>query len=224
MWGADILPRPWRVPEATALGPAWGSGGRSLRRWSAGSSCGGASVTWPIGVSGSTRASSPRWGSCWGPGRRSTSCTCDSAKGKGTAVAPEREMIQRISPFAPPVAVASFVLGTLLDGTDAGWSAAIAIAVVYLNFVAYSSSLALAATISPTVLYAVGLGGFLVRMGVIVAIIALLQQTDWFSIIAFIAALIPATIALLAVEMKLLSGRMQADLWADPNARREMTP
>jgi cytochrome c biogenesis factor len=139
-------------------------------------------------------------------------------------VAPEREMIRRISPFAPPVAVAAFVLGTLLDGTDAGWSAAIAIAVVYLNFVAHSSSLALAATISPSVLYAVGLGGFIVRMGVIVAVIALLQQTDWFSILAFIAALIPATIALLAVEMKLLSGRMQADLWADPNARREMTP
>jgi cytochrome c biogenesis factor len=139
-------------------------------------------------------------------------------------VAPEREMIRRISPFAPPVAVAAFVLGTLLDGTDSGWSAAIAIALVYLNFVAHSSSLALAATISPSVLYAVGLGGFIVRMGVIVAVIALLQRTDWFSILAFIAALIPATIALLAVEMKLLSGRMQADLWADPNARREMTP
>jgi hypothetical protein len=130
-------------------------------------------------------------------------------------------MIRRISPFALPVAVAAFALGTLLDGTDDGWSAAIAIAVVYLNFVAHSSSLALAATISPTVLYAVGLGGFLVRMGVIVAVIALLQQTDWFSIVAFIVALIPSTVALLIVEMKLLSGRMQADLWTDPSALHE---
>jgi len=136
-------------------------------------------------------------------------------------VAPERELIRRISPFALPVAIAAFALGTLLDGTDAGWSAAIAIAVVYLNFVAHGSSLALAATISPTVLFAVGLGGFLVRLGVIVAVIALLQQTDWFSIAAFIVALIPSTVALLVVEMKLLSGRMQADLWTDPNARRE---
>ena len=136
-------------------------------------------------------------------------------------MAPERELIRRISPFALPVAIAAFALGTLLDGTDAGWSAAIAIAVVYLNFVAHGSSLALAATISPTVLYAVGLGGFLVRLGVIVAVIALLQQTDWFSIVAFIVALIPSTVALLVVEMKLLSGRMQADLWTDPNARRE---
>jgi hypothetical protein len=136
-------------------------------------------------------------------------------------VAPERELIRRISPFALPVGVAAFALGTLLDGTDAGWSAAIAIAVVYLNFVAHGASLALAASISPTVLYAVGLGGFLVRLGVILAVIALLRQTDWFSIVAFIAALVPTTVALLVVEMKLLSGRMQADLWTDPSGRRE---
>jgi len=136
-------------------------------------------------------------------------------------VAPERELIRRISPFALPVAIAAFALGILLDGTDAGWSAAIAIAVVYLNFVAHGSSLALAATVSPTVLYAVGLGGFLVRLGVIVAVIALLQQTDWFSIVAFIVALVPSTVALLVVEMKLLSGRMQADLWTDPSSHRE---
>jgi len=139
-------------------------------------------------------------------------------------VAPEREIIRRISPFALPVAVAAFALGTLVSGTDAGWSAAIAIVVVYLNFVAHGWSLALAATISPTVLYAVGLGGFLVRLGIIVLVIALLQQTEWFSILSFIAALIPATIALLVVEMKLLSGRLQADLWADPNAGREVAP
>jgi cytochrome c biogenesis factor len=131
-------------------------------------------------------------------------------------------MIRRISPFALPVAIGAFALGTLIDGTDAGWSAAIAIAVVYLNFVANGSSLVLAASISPTVLYAVGLGGFLVRLGVVVAVIALLQQTDWFSIVAFIAALIPSTVALLVVEMKLLSGRMQADLWTDPSGRREV--
>ena len=133
-------------------------------------------------------------------------------------------MIRRISPFALPVAFAAFALGTLVEGTDAGWSATIAIVVVYLNFVAHGSSLALAATISPTVIYAVGLGGFLVRLGLILLVIALLQQTEWFSIVAFIAALIPSTIALLVVEMKLLAGRMQADLWADPNARREAAP
>ena len=129
-------------------------------------------------------------------------------------MAPERELIRRISPFALPVAILAFVVGALLGGTNAGWSAAIAIAVVYANFVAHGWSIALAATVSPVAIYGVGLGGFVVRLGVIVLIIALLQQTEWFSVGAFIAALIPSTIALLLMEMKLISGRMQADLWA----------
>lgn len=137
-------------------------------------------------------------------------------------MAPERELIRRIAPWALPVAVVAFALGTWIGGTDAGWSAAIAIAVVFANFVAHGWSLALAATISPTVLYAVGLGGFVVRLGIIVVVIALLDQTAWFSVVAFIAALVPTTIALLVVEMKLLSGRMQADLWTTPPPEREV--
>jgi hypothetical protein len=137
-------------------------------------------------------------------------------------VAPERELIRRIAPWALPVAIVAFALGTWIGGTDAGWSAAIAIAVVFANFVAHGWSLALAATISPTVLYAVGLGGFVVRLGIIVVVIALLDQTAWFSVVAFIAALVPTTIALLVVEMKLLSGRMQADLWTKPPGEREV--
>jgi hypothetical protein len=136
-------------------------------------------------------------------------------------VAPERELIRRIAPWSLPAAIVAFALGTWIGGTDAGWSATIAIAVVFANFVAHGWSLALAATISPTVLYAVGLGGFVVRLGIIVVVIALLDQTAWFSVAAFIAALVPTTIALLVVEMKLLSGRMQADLWTIPPGERE---
>jgi hypothetical protein len=132
-------------------------------------------------------------------------------------MAPESELIRRIAPFAIPVAIIAFAIGTLVGGTDAGWSAAIAIAVVTLNFVTHGWSLALAAQVSPMILYAVGLGGFIVRLVVIVAVIALLQQTAWFSIAAFIVALVPCTVALLVVEMKMLSGRMQADLWTVPS-------
>ena len=90
-----------------------------------------------------------------------------------------------------------------------------------MNFVAHGWSLALAATISPMVLYAVGLGGFVVRLGIIVAIIAVLDQQSWFSLPAFLAALVPSTIALLVLEMKLLSGRMQADMWTFAGERNE---
>jgi hypothetical protein len=132
---------------------------------------------------------------------------------------PEREMIRRIAPFAVPAAVVAYALGAALDGSGAAWSAAIAVAVVLANFVAHGWSLGWAAGVSPTVLYAVGLGGFVLRLGVIVAIIALLQRTGWFSVVAFAAALVPCTIALLAVEMRLLGGRMQADMWRFPSER-----
>lgn len=134
-------------------------------------------------------------------------------------MAPERELIRRIAPFAVPVAVVAFVLGSLMGGPGAGWSAAIAIAVVAANFAAHGWSLSWAAGISPVMLTLVGLGGFVLRLGVIVAIIALLNRLEWFSVVAFAAALVPSTIALLVVEMKLLSGRMQADLWTVPAGR-----
>ena len=135
--------------------------------------------------------------------------------------APERELIRRIWPFALPAAILAFALGNWFGGTDAGWSAVAAIAVVFVNFVAHGWSLALAATISPMVLYAVGLGGFVVRLGIIVAIIAVLDQQAWFVLPAFLAALVPSTLALLVFEMRLLSGRMQAEMWTFAGERSE---
>lgn len=133
-------------------------------------------------------------------------------------VEPERELIRRITPFALPAAALAFAIGAIVADANAGWSAAIGIAVVSANFVAHGLSTAWAATISPVLLYAIGLCGFVIRLGVILAIIALLDQTAWFSVVAFIAAVVPSTILLLGAEMKLLSGRMQADMWAFPTA------
>lgn len=132
------------------------------------------------------------------------------------ATEPERELIRRISPFAFPVAALAFAAVALLSGADAGWSAVIGILVVTANFAANGWSVAWAAGISPVILYAVALGGFVVRLIVVTVAILLLRQLAWFSVVAFVAALVPATIVLLVVEMKLLSGRMQADLWAFP--------
>jgi len=131
---------------------------------------------------------------------------------------PERELIRRIAPFALPATALAFAIGALVAGVDAGWSAAIGIAVVSLNFVAHGFSTAWAASISPVLLYAVGLSGFVIRLGVVLVIIALLNTTGWFSVVAFIAAVVPSTILLLGAEMKILSGRMQADLWSFPDA------
>jgi hypothetical protein len=126
-------------------------------------------------------------------------------------------MIRRALPFAPPAAALAFGVAALLSDMDAGWSAAIGVGIVFANFIAHGWSLAWAARISPVVLYAVALGGFIVRLGIVVGIIVGLQRLPWFSLEWFLAALVPTTLALLALEMKLLSGRLQTELWTFPS-------
>jgi hypothetical protein len=135
-------------------------------------------------------------------------------------VEPERELARRVLPFAVPALALAFLAGALAGGPDVGWSATIGVAVVLGNFWAHAYSLAWAARISPTILFAVGLGGFAVRLGVIVAIIAVLNGLGWFSTVAFVAAVVPATILLLGFEMKVIGDRLQGgDLWRFPSER-----
>jgi hypothetical protein len=114
-----------------------------------------------------------------------------------TSVEPEREAMRRVLPLAPVALVAAFALGQVLGGSGAAWSAAIAIVIVTANFVANALSVAWAAHISPMMLYAV-----------------LLNTLAWFSPVAFALTLVPATIGLLVVEARTLSGRLQADMWS----------
>lgn len=131
-------------------------------------------------------------------------------------VEPERELARRVLPFAASALVLAFLAGTASAGTDRGWSAALGVAVVFSNFWAHAYSIVWAARISPTMLFAVGVGGFAVRIGVIVALLIALNAMVWFSAVAFVAAVIPTTLLLLGYEMKVISGRWQGELWRFP--------
>ena len=133
-----------------------------------------------------------------------------------TTVEPERELMRRLLPFAVPAIAIAAGVGSVLGGSGAAWSAAIAIAIVALNFAAHAGSIAWAARVSPMILMAVGLGGYVVRLAAFTVALLLLDRLAWFSALAFVAAFAPATIVLLVVEMRLLAGRMQADLWYFP--------
>ena len=128
-------------------------------------------------------------------------------------VDPEREMVRRVLPFVPVAVIAAFALGWLAGGSGAAWSAAIAVAIVAANFVAFALSIAWAARISPTMLAIVALGGYLGRLIIFTMVLVGLNTLAWFSPLAFVLALMPAVIALLVYEAKILSGRMQADMW-----------
>jgi ATP synthase protein I len=128
-------------------------------------------------------------------------------------VEPERDLIRRVLPFGPAAILLALVVGTGLGGWEAGLSAAIGIVVVLLNFVVHGWSLAWAARISLTVLSAVSLGGFILRLAAIVGILFALERLAFFSALAFVLAVIPATVLLLGFEMRQLQGRMQVELW-----------
>jgi hypothetical protein len=129
---------------------------------------------------------------------------------------PELEVVRKVLPFSiPAIAVAAIVAG-VLAGSGAGTSAGLAVVLVFANFVFFAVSVAYAARISLTLLYGVALGGFLVRVGILVVLLLVLERFSWFSVGAFVAAFVVCTVALLSVEIKMIAGRMQADLWNFP--------
>ena len=128
-------------------------------------------------------------------------------------VEPERELIRRALPFGPPAVVVALLAGAALGGWDAGASAAIGVGIVFVNFVVHGWSLSRAARISLTAMYAVGLGGFVVRLAAIAGIMLALDRLAFFSPLAFGLAVVPATVGLLVLELRQLHGRMQVELW-----------
>jgi ATP synthase protein I len=136
-----------------------------------------------------------------------------------TRVEPERELVRRVLPFVPLVAVAAFLIGYAIGGSGVAWSAVIGVVIVTANFLTFALSIAWAATISPTMLAIVALGGYLVRLIVFTLALVLLTKLSWFSPVAFALTLVPATIALLVYEAKILSGRMRADMWSFAEVR-----
>jgi hypothetical protein len=134
----------------------------------------------------------------------------------------EREMVRRaVLPSAAAVP-AALAIGWIAGGPGAGASAAVGISVVFANFAAHGLSLAWASRISITLVQAVALAGFVVRLGVIVAAMFALNTLSWFSPLAFGLAVVPATMLLLAYEARLVIRGMGMTLRipADPAAAR----
>jgi hypothetical protein len=130
-----------------------------------------------------------------------------------TTVEPERELVRRLLPLAVPALAVAVGAGAILGGSGAAVSAGIGILAVGANLWVHARSSAWAARISAPAVMIVELGGYVLRIATFTGALFLLDRLSWFSPIAFVAAFVPATVAILVLEMKLLGGRMQADLW-----------
>ena len=134
---------------------------------------------------------------------------------------PEREILRRVAPLAVPAVGAALVVGAAAGGWPTGWSASLGVAIVALNAAASGLSQAWAAGVSLTALAAVTMVGFVVRLGLIVLAMALLNRLSWFSALAFGLAVVPATVGLLAYEMRRVARGVGQELTLPPERRRD---
>jgi len=77
------------------------------------------------------------------------------------------DMVKRAIPLAPAIVLVAALFG----GSKGAWSALLAVTVVVANFLLAAASLSWAARTSPVALMAMALGGFLVRMMLVTAVV-----------------------------------------------------
>jgi hypothetical protein len=138
----------------------------------------------------------------------------------GRVTRPEHVLVRRAlgaGIVAAPVAVAG---GWLAGGSDGAWSALLGLALVVANFALHGLSLAWAAGVSVPAVQVVAMGGFVARMGAILAVLFALSRTAFFSPAVFGVTAVVSTVALLGYEARLLLGGVggRLDLPPDPAA------
>jgi hypothetical protein len=125
-----------------------------------------------------------------------------------TAAAPERDlafdMVRRALPVAP-LLVAGAALGW---GRAGALSVGFAIALVLANLVLSAVGLALAAKISPTAIMAAALGGFMVRMIVIVVALAAVRDLWWVRAVPLGVTIVVTHLGLLIWESRHVSASL----------------
>ena len=125
------------------------------------------------------------------------------------------DMVRRALPVAP---VLILVCG-LIWGVDGALSSAYGIGLVLLNFLLAAVLLAKAARVSPAMLMAATLGGFLLRMTLIVAAVLLVRHASWAEMAPLLMTILVTHVGLLMWETRYVSLSL-AYPGVKPNARK----
>lgn len=107
--------------------------------------------------------------------------------------------------YAVPVLV---VLAGLVWGADGAWSALIAIGIVLVNLVLSALGLAWAARISLSMIMAVALGGFVVRMALVGLVVWAVKDASFVDEIALGVTVLVTHLGLLAWETRYVSASL----------------
>jgi hypothetical protein len=121
------------------------------------------------------------------------------------ASAVEREVALDIVRRGLMVAPLIVLVAGLLRGWDGAVSAAIALAIVLVNFLAAASIMSYAAKSGPTAIGAAAAGGYIVRLSVILIALVLLRNVSWIDLPVLGLVLVLTHIGLLTWEAKHVS-------------------
>lgn len=122
----------------------------------------------------------------------------------------------------PALPVVVLVAG-LLAGTAGAWSAAYGIAIVLVNLALSAVSLTWAARISPTMIMATAMIGFLVRMALVTTAIFVVKDDAWVSLTTLAITVLVTHLGLLFWETRYVSASL-AFPGLKPVARKEARP
>ncbi|MEI7593465.1 MAG: ATP synthase subunit I [Actinomycetes bacterium] len=111
------------------------------------------------------------------------------------------DMVRRALPVAP---ILVLICG-LIWGIDGALSSAFGIGIVLVNFMVTAAVLSWSARISPTMLMAATLGGFIVRMALIVGAVMLVKGTSWASLVPLLLTVLVTHLGLLIWETRYVS-------------------
>jgi len=122
-----------------------------------------------------------------------------------TQVAPEREIAIDLVRRGAIIAPAIILVCGLLRGWEGAVSAAIGLAIVLLNFTAAAVIMSRASKSGTTAIGAAALGGYIVRLVVILVALLLLRQVSWIDIKVLGFVLVGTHVGLLFWETKYVS-------------------
>ncbi|MGQ0744833.1 MAG: hypothetical protein ACT4OS_10960 [Acidimicrobiales bacterium] len=126
----------------------------------------------------------------------------------GQAPAVERQLVadmaRRSLPWLPVVAV----VAGLLRGVDGAVSALFAVAVILANLALSAGLATTAARIAPVVLGAAAMGGFVVRLGLVMAVVLAVRNQPWVDMVTLAVTLAVAHLGLLAMEARYVSATL----------------
>ena len=122
--------------------------------------------------------------------------------------APEREVARDIVRKALPVAPVFLVASAIGWGFDGAISSGYALALVCANFLVAAALMSWSARISLSLMMATVLGGYILRLGLLVAAVVPFRNAGWMELTPLAITLGVAHLGLLAWELKAVSASL----------------